>query len=190
MKAKSVIRDVGRVLSMPYSEVDSIAKLIPNEPKMTLEKAIKINSDFAKISSKSKTHKDLINFSKTLEGCHRHASTHAAGVVITPGPLTNYVPLFKNPTSGDIATQVDMNGLEELGLLKMDFLGLRNLTVIDKTLFLIKKRHNKTINVDTIDFNDLNVYENIFSKGHTIGIFQFESEGMREYLSQRKPTYC
>ena len=188
MKAKSVIRDVGRVLSMPYAEVDSIAKLIPNEPKITLEKAIKINSDFAKVSSKSKTHKDLINFSKTLEGCHRHASTHAAGVVITPGPLTNYVPLFKNPTSGDIATQVDMNGLEELGLLKMDFLGLRNLTVIDKTLFLIKKRHKKTINVDTIDFNDLNVYENIFSKGRTVGIFQFESDGMREYLSQLKPT--
>ena len=110
MKAKSVIRDVGRVLGMNYGEVDSIAKLIPNEPKMTLDKAMKLNPDFSQIKNKSQSHSELIDFSKTLEGCHRHASTHAAGVVIAPGPLTDYVPLFKNTTSGDIATQADMNG--------------------------------------------------------------------------------
>ena len=123
MKAKSVIRDVGRVLGMNYGEVDSIAKLIPNEPKITIDKAMKLNPEFRQIKDKSLSHEELINYSKTLEGCHRHASTHAAGVVVTPGPLTNYVPLFKNSSTGDVATQVDMNGLEELGLLKMDFWG-------------------------------------------------------------------
>jgi len=188
MKAKSVIRDVGRVLGMSYSEVDSIAKLIPNEPKITIEKAAKLNTEFSQIEHKSSQHKDLIDFSKRLEGCHRHASTHAAGVVIAPGPLTDYVPLFKNSSTGDIATQVDMNGLENLGLFKFDFLGLRNLTVIDKALKLIYQRHNKNIDIDTIDLNDQEVYSNIFSHSNTIGVFQFESEGMREYLGQLQPT--
>ena len=184
MKAKSVIRDVGRVLGMSYSEVDSIAKLIPNENKITLSKALEMNPDLKKISLKSETHKELLDFSQTLEGCHRHASTHAAGVVIAPGPLTNYVPLFKSPSSEDITTQADMNGLEDLGLLKMDFLGLRNLTVIKKTVELIKKRHNKNIDIDKIDLDDKNIYDNIFKKGFTTGIFQFESDGMKEYLLQ------
>ena len=188
MKAKSVIRDVGRVLGMNYGEVDSIAKLIPNEPKITIDKAMKLNPEFRQIKDKSLSHEELINYSKTLEGCHRHASTHAAGVVVTPGPLTNYVPLFKNSSTGDVATQVDMNGLEELGLLKMDFLGLRNLTVIDKALQIINSRHNLNINIDEIDLTDIEVYNNIFSTGNTIGIFQFESDGMRDYLSQLKPT--
>ena len=99
-----------------------------------------------------------MNFSKVLEGMHRHASTHAAGVVITPGPLTEYVPLFKNPSTGDIATQVDMNSLEDLGILKMDFLGLRNLTVIDKTIQMVEKNHNKKIEIEKIPLDDLAVY--------------------------------
>ena len=188
MKAKSVIRDVGRVLGISYSEVDKIAKLIPNEPKITLEKALKQNVELKEISSKSKIHEELIEYSKILEGCHRHASTHAAGVVIAPGPLRNYVSLFQNPSNQEITTQADMNGLEELGLLKMDFLGLRNLTVIKKTTDLIKDRHNKIVDIDNIDCNDIKVYEIIFQPGVTIGIFQFESDGMRENLLNLKPT--
>jgi len=122
MKAKSVLRDVGRVLGLSYGEVDRIAKMVPNDLNMTLAKAEKINPDLKSISKIDATHKDLIDFSKVLEGMHRHASTHAAGVVITPGPLTNYIPLYKNPSTGDIATQAEMNALEDLGILKMDFL--------------------------------------------------------------------
>ena len=188
MQAKSVIRDVGRVLGMSYGEVDAIAKLVPNELGITLKQAMKLNPDLAAIKNKSDSHNNLMEYSKILEGCHRHASTHAAGVVIAPGPLTDYVPLFKNSSTGDIATQVDMNGLEDLGLFKFDFLGLRNLTVIDKALALIKKRHNKVIDIDAVDLNDSKVYEHIFSLSNTIGIFQFESDGMREYLGQLQPT--
>jgi len=188
MKAKSVIRDVGRVLGMSYGEVDSIAKLIPNELNISLDKAIKLNPELGAIAKKSSTHENLLSYSKILEGCHRHASTHAAGIVIAPGPLTDYVPLFKNQSTKDIATQADMNGLEDLGLLKMDFLGLRNLTVIDKTLRLIKKHHNKEIDIKQLNLEDSNVYKQIFSSGDTIGVFQFESDGMREYLTQLQPT--
>ena len=188
MKAKSVIRDVGRVLGISYSEVDKIAKLIPNEPKITLEKALKQNTELKEVSSKSKVYEELIEYSKILEGCHRHASTHAAGVVIAPGPLQDYVSLFQNPSNKEITTQADMNALEELGLLKMDFLGLRNLTVIKKTIDLIKNRHNKKIDINDVDCNDIKVYETIFQPGVTIGIFQFESDGMRENLLSLKPT--
>ena len=188
MKAKSVIRDVGRVLGMGYGEVDKIAKLVPNELNITLDRALKLNPELREISTTSPMHKNLIDYSKVLEGCHRHASTHAAGVVIAPGPLTDYVPLFKNTSTDDIATQADMNGLEDLGLLKLDFLGLRNLTVINKAVHLIKNRHNKNIDIQNIDVLDQAVYENIFSSGDTIGVFQFESDGMREYLTQLKPN--
>ena len=188
MKAKSVVRDVGRVLGISYSEVDKIAKLIPNEPKITLKKALKQNAELKEISSKSKVYEELIEYSKVLEGCHRHASTHAAGVVIAPGPLRNYVSLFQNPSNQEITTQADMNALEELGLLKMDFLGLRNLTVIKKTIDLIQERHNKAVDINTIDCNDSNVYKAIFQPGVTVGIFQFESDGMRENLLNLKPT--
>ncbi len=188
MKAKSVVRDVGRVLGISYAEVDKIAKLIPNEPKITLEKALKQNAELKEVSSKSKVYEELIEYSKILEGCHRHASTHAAGVVIAPGPLRDYVSLFQNPSNKEVTTQADMNALEELGLLKMDFLGLRNLTVIKKTTDLIKSRHNKTIDINNVDCNDHIVYETIFQPGVTIGIFQFESDGMRENLLNLKPT--
>ena len=186
MKAKSVLRDVGRVLGLSYGDVDRIAKMVPNELKITLEKAEKMNPDLRKIEFVDKTHKELMDFSKVLEGMHRHASTHAAGVVITPGPLTEYVPLFKSPSTGDITTQTEMGALEDLGLLKMDFLGLRNLTVINKTILMVEKNHGKNIDIAKISLDDKKVYE-MFAKGRTTGVFQFESEGMREYLKQLKP---
>ncbi len=130
-------------------------------------------------------YEELMNHSKVLEGMNRHASIHAAGVVIAPGELTDYVPLYKSSTD-DITSQYDMKGLEDLGLLKMDFLGLRNLTVIDKTIKLIEKK-GKAVDLETLEFNNNDVYK-LFSKGHTIGVFQFESSGMREYLKKLKPS--
>ena len=187
MKAKSVLRDVGRVLGMSYAEVDRIAKMVPNELKMTLKKATEMNPELKKIPSIDETHKELMDFSKILEGLHRHASTHAAGVVIAPGPLTDYVPLFKSPSTGDITTQTEMTALEDLGLLKMDFLGLRNLTVINKAVLMIEKNHGEKVDIAKIDLEDEKVFV-LFAKARTTGIFQFESDGMREYLKQLKPT--
>ena len=187
MKAKSVVRDVGRVLGMPFGEINEIAKLIPNEPKMTLDKALKINKEFSAIPKKDETHKELIEYSQVLEGLHRHASTHAAGVVIAPGPLTDYVPLYQPPGTKDVATQADMNDLESLGLLKMDFLGLRNLTVINKTIQSVNENYNENIDIDNLNLKDTKVFD-LFSKGKTIGVFQFESQGMREYLKKLKPS--
>ena len=187
MKAKSAVRDVGRVMGLSYGDVDSVAKMIPTELNITLDKALAKSKELKNIYENDNTYKELINFSKTLEGMHRHASTHAAGVVITPGPLTDYVPLFKSPSTGDIATQAEMNDLEDLGLLKVDILGLRNLTVIDKAIQAIKENHNKIIAIDSLSLDDQNVYK-LFSQGKTIGIFQFESQGMREYLQQLNPT--
>ena len=187
MKAKSVIRDVGRVLGMSYGEVDKIAKMIPDDLKMTIDKAQKLNKDLAKLIKQDNTCNTLIKHSKKLEGLHRHASTHAAGIVIAPGPLMQYVPLFKNPSTNDITTQIEMNSLEEMGLLKMDFLGLRNLTVINKTIKMIHQNHATLINIDTIDLCDKDVYK-LFASGNTVGIFQFESRGMRDYLKKLNPS--
>ena len=185
LKARQVVRDVGRVLGISLSEVDKIAKSIPSTPGVSLDQALKLNNDLKEISNKNDLNKDLINFSKTLEGMNRHVSTHAAGVVITPGNLSNYIPLYKS-SQGDITSQYDMKNLEDLGLLKMDFLGLRNLTVINDTIELLKKRGVK-IKLEKIPLNDNEVF-NLFSKGNTIGVFQFESNGMREYLKKLKPT--
>ena len=187
MKAKSVIRDVGRVLGMTYLDVDKIAKMIPNDLKMTINKAQSLNQDLDKLIKQDSNCNKLIAHSKKLEGLHRHASTHAAGVVIAPGPLMDYVPLFKNPGTNDISTQIEMNSLEEMGLLKMDFLGLRNLTVIDKTFKMINKNYNKNISLNDIKYDDQKVFQ-LFSDGNTIGIFQFESRGMRDYLKKLKPN--
>ena len=187
MKAKSVIRDVGRVLGMGYIEVDRIAKMIPDDLKITIKKAQKLNKDFSNLIKQDNNCSKLIEYSKKLEGLHRHASTHAAGIVIAPGPLMDYVPLFKNPATDDITTQIEMNSLEEIGLLKMDFLGLRNLTVINKTIQMINKNYNTLIDIESIDLSDAKVYQ-LFSEGNTIGVFQFESRGMRDYLKKLKPT--
>ena len=183
MKAKQVVRDVGRVMGYSFSDVDKIAKAIPNELNITLEKALEKNPELQKMAEGE--YEELMNHSKVLEGMNRHASIHAAGVVIAPGELTDYVPLYKSSTD-DITSQYDMKGLEDLGLLKMDFLGLRNLTVIDKTIKLIEKE-GKEVDIEKLEFNNNDVYK-LFSKGHTIGVFQFESSGMREYLKKLKPS--
>jgi len=183
MKAKQVIRDVGRVMGYTFSEVDRLAKAIPDELNITLDSAIKKSPEFRKMSENE--YKELVDHSIVLEGMNRHASIHAAGVVIAPGDLTDFVPLYKS-TAGDITTQYDMKGLEDLGLLKMDFLGLRNLTVINKTLDLIKAK-GEEVEIEKVSMDEPEVYK-LFSNGLTIGVFQFESSGMREYLKKLKPT--
>ena len=183
MKAKQVVRDVGRVMGYSYGDVDRVAKAIPNELNITLEKALSKSTDLQTMANGE--YKELIDFSKVLEGMNRHASTHAAGVVITPGELTDYMPLYKS-SQGDVTSQYDMKNLENLGLLKMDFLGLRNLTVINHTIILLNKK-NISVDIGNIPMDDPKVYK-IFSKGLTIGVFQFESAGMREFLKKLKPT--
>ena len=183
MKAKQVVRDVGRVMGYSFGEVDRIAKAIPDELNITLDDALIKSPEFRSLAENE--YKELIDHSKVLEGMHRHASIHAAGVVIAPGDLTDYVPLYKS-SADDITTQYDMKGLEDLGLLKMDFLGLRNLTVIDKTVKLIGLKQ-KEINIEKISFDEPKVYE-LFASGRTTGVFQFESAGMREFLKKLKPT--
>ncbi len=183
MKARQVIRDVGRVMSYPFGEVDKIAKAIPDELNITLDSAIKKSPELRNFAEGD--YRELIQHSLVLEGMNRHASTHAAGVVIAPSDLTDYVPLYKS-SQGDITSQYDMKGLEDLGLLKMDFLGLRTLTVIDKAVKLIKLR-GVEIDIDGLQFDDQKVFE-LFAKGMTAGIFQFESSGMREFLKKLKPT--
>ncbi len=187
MKAKLVVRDVGRVLGMSYGEVDRIAKLIPGDPKINIAKASEINKELAHVADIDDIHRQLMEYSKVLEGLHRHVGTHAAGVVIAPGPLTDYVPLYKAPGTDDITTQVEMTGLEEMGLLKVDFLGLRNLTVIDKTMKMIEKNHGVKLDMDRIALDDADSYR-LFAEGRTVGVFQFESGGMREYLKQLNPS--
>lgn len=184
MAARAVIRDVGRVLKVSYGEVDRIAKMIPATPGMTLTKALETVPELKELMEQDESYKKLIEYSKILEGLARHASTHAAGVVITPDNLTNYTPLYRS-SQGDITTQYDMKILEDIGVLKMDFLGLRTLTVIDKTVKALAEK-NIHIDVDNIAIDDAETYE-IFANGETVGIFQFESSGMREYLRKLKP---
>ena len=183
MKAKQVVRDVGRVMGYSFSEVDKIAKAIPNELNITLEKALEKSPELLEMAEGD--YNELMEHSKILEGMNRHASIHAAGVVIAPGELTDYVPLYKSSTD-DITSQYDMKGLEELGLLKMDFLGLRNLTVIDKAIKLVEQK-DETVDLEKLSLENSEVYK-LFSKGHTIGVFQFESSGMREFLKKLQPT--
>ena len=183
MKARQAIRDVGRVLGYSYGEIDRLAKMIPTTLNITLDEAIKQNPDLREAGEGQ--FREVIEYSKVLEGMNRHASIHAAGVVIVPGDLTDYVPLYRSP-QGDVTSQYDMKGLEELGLLKLDFLGLRTLTVIDNALKLLKARGEK-IDIEKIPMDDPKVYK-LFARGLTTGIFQFESSGMREFLKKLKPT--
>lgn len=184
MAARAVIRDVGRVLKMSYNEVDRIAKLIPQQIGVTLDEALRTVPELKKIAESDDLHKQLIEYSRTLEGLARHSSTHAAGVVITPGELTNYVPLFKSK-DGEVTTQYDMKVLESVGLLKMDFLGLRTLTVLKNAINAIRKRGIE-ISLEDIPLNDEDTYR-LFGRGETVGVFQFESSGMRDYLRKLKP---
>lgn len=184
MAARAAIRDVGRALNYSYSEVDAIAKMVPMEPNMTIDRALVLNPGLKKQYEEDERVKALIDISKSLEGLPRHSSTHAAGVVISSEPLVDYVPLSKNDDT--IVTQFTMTTLEELGLLKMDFLGLRTLTVIRDALKFIEQTKGKRINLDKIDYSDKSVYEMI-SEGNTEGIFQLESRGMTGFMKELKP---
>jgi DNA polymerase-3 subunit alpha len=185
MKAKAVVRDVARVLDMPYADADRIAKMIPFDLKMTLDKALQESPPLQEAYQKEPAVKELIDISRRLEGTTRHASTHAAGVVIAPKPLTEFVPLFKG-TTADLTTQYDMKGVERIGLLKMDFLGLRTLTLIDNCVKMIEEQLGVTIEPDQIPTDDAKTYE-LFTRGQTSGLFQFESDGMRDILKRFKP---
>ena len=185
MKARLVIRDVGRVLDMPYGDVDVIAKLIPGDPNMTLDRALELVPELREISKKDEIHKKLFRHALTLEGLNRHAGTHAAGVIITPEPCTEYFPLYK-PQNEDITSQYTMEYVEKIGCLKVDFLGLRTLTVLKDAVDMINNR-GESVDLDNIPMDDQKVYE-FMGNGETIGVFQFESSGMRDYLRKLKPT--
>jgi len=184
MGAKAAIRDVGRVLDVSYNKVDNIAKEIPFALGMTIDKALDTNPNLKKLYEEDSETKEIIDVSRKIEGMLRHASTHAAGVVISKKPIDEYVPLYKHQDA--ITTQFTMTTLEELGLLKMDFLGLRTLTVIRDALDLIEKNHNLKINFSKMEYDDPKVYE-LLSSGNTLGVFQLESAGMRSFMKQLKP---
>lgn len=183
MAARGVLRDVGRAIGRPYQEVDKIAKMVPNELNMTLEKALEKSSEFKNLYDSNVSIKELVDLSMKLEGVPRHSSTHAAGVVITRNPADTYVPLQKNDDV--IVTQFTMVTLEELGLLKMDFLGLRNLTVIRACEEQIRKTQ-PNFDINKISIEDKEVYA-MLSAGDTDGVFQLESSGIRQVLTQLKP---
>ncbi|KGG80704.1 DNA polymerase III subunit alpha [Caloranaerobacter azorensis H53214] len=185
MAARGAIRDVGRALDMPYGDVDYIAKQIPMELGITIDKALETNNKLFNLYQEDEKVRELIDLARAVEGMPRHTSIHAAGVVISKEPITEYVPLSKNNDS--ITTQFTMTELEELGLLKMDFLGLRTLTVIRNAIELIKQNYGVEVDFSNSNYDDKKVYE-MFSRGETLGVFQFESSGMRQFLKELKPT--
>ena len=185
LAARGVIRDVGRVMDLPYAMVDSIAKMIPNELNITIDKALDKSKELRTAYEEDAQIKKLIDMAKRLEGLPRHTSMHAAGVVISQKNVDEYVPLSR-ASDGSITTQFTMTTLEELGLLKMDFLGLRTLTVIQKAVELAEKSSGKTIDIDHIDYNDKNVLD-LIGSGKTEGIFQLESGGMKGFMKELKP---
>ena len=185
LAAKGVVRDVGRVLDLPYAMCDSIAKMIPNDLGMTLDKALIANPDLKKLYNEDEQVKYLIDMSKRLEGLPRHTSMHAAGVVIGSRSIDEFVPLSR-AADGTITTQFTMTTIEELGLLKMDFLGLRTLTVIQNAVRLAEKDYGIKLDMDHIDYNDKKVLESI-GTGRTEGVFQLESGGMKSFMKELKP---
>ncbi len=185
LAARGVIRDVGRVLDMPYSQVDVIAKMIPSELNMTIDRALEMNPELRRAYEEQEEIHYLIDMAKRLEGLPRHTSMHAAGVVISQKDVDEYVPLSR-AQDGSITTQFTMTTLEELGLLKMDFLGLRTLTVIQNAVKLIKTDTGKEIEIDKIDFDDKKVLNSLGS-GHSEGVFQLESAGMKNFMKELKP---
>ena len=184
LAARGVIRDVGRVMDLPYAYVDSISKMIPQELGITIDKALKMNPDLKKLYDTDETVTNLIDMAKRLEGLPRHCSMHAAGVVICQKPVDEYVPLSR-AADGTITTQFIMTTLEELGLLKMDFLGLRTLTVIQNAV-LLARRKQPELNINQIDYNDQKVLDYI-GTGKTDGVFQLESAGMKGFMKELKP---
>lgn len=186
MAAKAALKDVGRALDMPYGEVDRLAKLVPNQLNISLDEALKDPSPLAAQRDKDERVKELIEVALRLEGLARHASTHAAGVVISPRPLMEIVPLYRS-SRDEITTQYDMNALERIGLLKMDFLGLTTLTVLDDAVALIEQNRGVEIKLADLPLNDAGTFT-VFARADTSGIFQFESHGMREILRRYQPT--
>ena len=185
MAARGVIRDVGRVMDLPYAQCDAIAKMIPEELNITIDKALKMNLELKNLYTTDEMVKKLIDMSRRLEGLPRHTSMHAAGVVISQKSVDEYVPLAR-ASDGSIVTQFTMTTLEELGLLKMDFLGLRTLTVIQKAVKLIEKNKGISLDMDHVDYNDKAVYD-MLGAGKTEGVFQLESAGMTSFMKELKP---
>ncbi len=185
LKAKLCIRDVGRALNIPYAEVDRVAKYVPNDLKMTIDKALEVSTDLRDLYDADPKIKKLIDTAKKLEGLPRHKSTHAAGVVITEEPTVNYIPLQTNDEA--VTTQFVKDTVEELGLLKMDFLGLKNLTIIENAVNIIEKTRGIKLDMSRISYDLKEVYENI-STGNTDGVFQIESAGMKSFMQELKPT--
>jgi len=186
MAARAVVRDVARVLKIPYDEVDRIAKLIPGVPGTSLKESIDSIPELKTLVEASPEYRRLIKLSLTLEGISRHASTHAAGMIITPTPLVNHVPLHKS-SRDEITTQFDMKSVDAIGLLKIDVLGLRTLTVIDKAIRMVEENHGVRLRAEELPLHDEKAYE-LLRAGRTVGVFQLESSGMRELLKSLKPT--
>ena len=184
MKAKLAIRDVGRALNISYSDTDRVAKLIPNELGITIDKALEVNKELKTLYDNDERVKELIDTSRAIEGLSRHSGTHAAGVVITKEPIVEYVPLQTNDDV--ITTQYVKDTIESLGLLKMDFLGLKNLTIIENAIKIIEKTRGEKLDMYTISYDIREVYENI-STGNTDGVFQIESAGMKSFMQELKP---
>ncbi len=186
MAAKAAIKDAARAMEFSYGEADRIAKLVPNVLNIKLEQALRQSPALADLTEQDPRVKELLEIAQRLEGMVRHASTHAAGVVISPQPLTEMIPLYRS-NKQEVVTEYDMNGLEAIGLLKMDFLGLTTLTVVDDTLQLIESTRGEKIDMDLLPLDDSATYE-LFAKGLTSGIFQFESSGMRDILRRYRPS--
>jgi DNA polymerase-3 subunit alpha len=184
--AKAVLKDVARALELPYGEADRLAKLVPNQLNITLDEALEQSTQLRQMVERDPRVKDLVEVARRLEGLARHASTHAAGVVISPEPLRRVVPLYKTNRE-EITTQYDMKALERLGLLKMDLLGLTTLTVVHDTVRLIQQNKGALIDLEQLPLDDPEVYR-LFSRAATTGIFQFESHGMREILRRYEPS--
>ena len=185
LKAKAAVRDIARALDASYAEGDEIAKAIPNELGITIAQALEVNPELRKRYETEPLVRQVLDLSMALEGLPRHASTHAAGIVISKMPLDEYVPLYSSDKG--VATQFNMTTIEELGLLKMDFLGLRNLTVIRDALRMIKKNHGVEIDFSSMGYDDPDVYK-LISEGNTKGVFQLESGGMTDFMKNLRPT--
>ncbi|UCH83134.1 MAG: DNA polymerase III subunit alpha [Candidatus Latescibacterota bacterium] len=185
MAARGVVRDVGRVLKIPYGEVDRIAKLIPAQPGTTLDEATKTVTELQRMTADDHPYKRLMELSRTLEGLTRHASIHAAGMIITPTPLMNHLPLYRT-NKGEVTSQFDMKSAEAVGLLKIDILGLRTLTVIDKAIRMIERNHGATIDPAKIPLNEDHTFH-LLKEARTVGVFQLESAGMRDLLKSLGP---
>lgn len=187
LKAKAAIRDICRVLDVPLAEADRVAKLVPEELKMTIDKAIEREPELKKLYDSSETMRKVLDVARRLEGMARHASVHAAGVVIADKPLDTLVPLHKQADAKDVTTQFEGPTVEKIGLLKMDFLGLRTLSQIDLCVKMVRKNHGVKIDIENLDLTDQRVYA-LLSRGETKGVFQFESGGMRDVLLKMKPN--